>query len=76
MARCLTETGCLVVRDCRVNTADSETFLNMMERYFEQPTEVKLLDARPSCHYQVRAFTLLHLQTPTSLGEMDYYSIL
>lgn len=53
IARCLSETGCLVIRDFRVNTADNEAFLNMMERYFEQPTEVKLLDARPSCHYQV-----------------------
>ena len=54
MARCLSETGCLVIRDSRVDAADSEAFLNMMERYFEQPMEVKLLDARPSCHYQVR----------------------
>jgi len=53
MARCLAETGCLVIRDSRVDAADSEIFMNMMERYFEQPTEVKLLDARPSCHYQV-----------------------
>lgn len=33
--------------------SDQSTFLDMMERYFQQPTEVKLRDARPHLHYQV-----------------------
>lgn len=44
-----------MVRDSRVNSADNETFLNLMERYFEQPEEVKLADARPQFHYQVNS---------------------
>jgi hypothetical protein len=77
IARCLSETGCLVIRDFRVNTADNEAFLNMMERYFEQPTEVKLLDARPSCHYQVTAFNLPYLQKPplVTIRGTDYHRI-
>lgn len=53
MARCLRDTGCLVVRDTRVKSEDNETFLNLMEKYFEQPDDVKMADARPECHYQV-----------------------
>lgn len=53
MARCLSETGCLIVRDPRVGKAENETFLNLMEEYFDQPEEVKLRDARPELHYQV-----------------------
>ena len=58
MARCLSETGCLVIRDPRVGVSDNETFLNLMERYFEQPTEVKMRDARPALHYQARMLSL------------------
>ena len=53
MAKCLSETGCLIVRDPRVGQSDNETFLNLMESYFEQPEAVKLKDARPALHYQV-----------------------
>ena len=52
MARCLRDTGCLVIRDPRVNARDNQVFLDLMERYFEQPHEVKLQDARPAFHYQ------------------------
>ena len=58
MARCLAETGCLIVRDPRVGKSDNETFLNLMERYFEQPDKVKLQDARPALHYQVSPLLL------------------
>mmetsp|Transcript_22801 Transcript_22801/g.70519 ORF Transcript_22801/g.70519 Transcript_22801/m.70519 type:complete len:363 (+) Transcript_22801:269-1357(+) len=43
--------GCLVVKDPRVDDADNETFLDMMERYFEQSDGAT--DARPHLHYQV-----------------------
>lgn len=33
--------------------SDQSTFLDMMEGYFQQPTEAKLRDARPNLHYQV-----------------------
>ncbi len=34
-------TGVLVVRDPRVSSADNDTFLSMMQRYYSQPTEVR-----------------------------------
>jgi hypothetical protein len=39
--------------------SDQCTFLDMMERYFQQPTEVKLRDARPNLHYQVHGWLVL-----------------
>ena len=53
MAKCLSETGCLIIRDPRVGKCDNETFLDLMESYFEQADEVKMQDARPALHYQV-----------------------
>lgn len=53
VAESLHQTGCLVVRDPRVAVGDSNCFLDLMERYFCQATSVKLLDARPTLHYQV-----------------------
>lgn len=46
--------GAVLVRDPRVDASDSDTFLNLMERYFSQPREKKLVDARPHYFYQVR----------------------
>jgi hypothetical protein len=45
----------LVVRDPRVTLHHNERFLDMMERYFGQPADVKLHDARPEVSYQVGA---------------------
>lgn len=53
IASCFHRTGACIVRDPRVKPSDQSTFLDMMERYFQQPTEVKLRDARPHLHYQV-----------------------
>ena len=54
VASCLQQTGCLIVRDPRVGTEQSDCFLDMMERYFSQPTERKMPDVHPELHYQVR----------------------
>ena len=35
LANALHQFGCVVVKDPRVNDGENETFLNMMERYFE-----------------------------------------
>lgn len=43
--------GALAVRDPRVLFEDNETFLDMMERYFEGSDGVR--DARPDIYYQV-----------------------
>lgn len=52
VADCLHQTGCLIVKDPRVGVDDSETFLDMVARYFAQSFEAKLADCRPSLHYQ------------------------
>ena len=54
VAESLRRTGCCLVRDSRVQAADNERFLDMMERYFGQPWDTKLADTRPQLHYQVR----------------------
>ena len=53
VAQSLREYGAVLVRDPRVDEDDSTKFLNMMERYFSQPREVKMKDARPQFFYQV-----------------------
>ena len=58
VAKCLHRTGCCVVRDPRVGTADNECFLDMMERYFSQSGEAKMADCRPHLHYQVSCHPL------------------
>jgi hypothetical protein len=54
VAESLRSTGCVVVRDPRVAAADNARFLDMMERYFAQDAELKMAQARPELHYQVR----------------------
>lgn len=46
--------GAVLVRDPRVHPSDADTFLDMMERYFAQPRDKKMPDARPHLFYQVR----------------------
>ena len=53
MAECLRETSALVIRDPRCLQKHNDEFLDMMEKYFEQPTEVKMKHSRPELHYQV-----------------------
>ena len=53
VASCLQQTGCLIVRDPRVSSEQSDCFLDMMERYFSQLTALKMPDVHPELHYQV-----------------------
>jgi hypothetical protein len=53
LAACLRHSSALVVRDPRVDTADNEAFLSLLERYFSQPLEAKLADVRADLAYQV-----------------------
>lgn len=53
VAHSLMKTSCLVIRDPRVSEDDNNTFLNTLEKYFEQPDDVKMADARPKSHYQI-----------------------
>ncbi|EQC35117.1 hypothetical protein SDRG_07351 [Saprolegnia diclina VS20] len=51
VADCLHKYGVLVVRDPRATEANNNTFVDMMERYFEQTDFTQ--DARPELSYQV-----------------------
>jgi hypothetical protein len=52
----------------RTVCSDQSSFLDMMEQYFQQPTEVKLRDARPHLHYQVQYQASLALSSPLVRG--------
>lgn len=54
LANSLRVSGAVLVRDPRVKASDAANFVDMMERYFSQPREIKLKDARPHLFYQVR----------------------
>jgi len=54
-AEILMETSCLIIRDPRVTEQDNSNFLDMMERYFEQPLEEKMKDVHPELSYQLGA---------------------
>ena len=47
--------GIIIVRDGRVTETDNSTFLNTMEKYFQQTKEKKDKDIRPDLFYQVGA---------------------
>lgn len=46
--------GVAIVKDPRVTEVDNDSFLDMMEKYFEQPDEAKDADVRKEVHYQAR----------------------
>lgn len=60
VADALHKYGVAIVRDPRVDEKDNNTFLDMLERYFEQSDGVR--DARPEYHYQVGV-------TPSHIGK-------
>lgn len=47
--------GLLVIKDPRVDASENETFIDMMEKYYEQPYNEKAKDVRIQYHYQVGA---------------------
>jgi len=52
-AKLFSSMGALTLRDPRVNFEDNKIYLDMVEKYFDQSTELKLKDARPLLDYQV-----------------------
>ncbi|KAK6928691.1 Non-hem dioxygenase N-terminal domain [Dillenia turbinata] len=70
VSRTLRETGALLVKDPRCSVEDNDRFLDMMERYFEQPSELKRLQERPHLHYQV-GVTPEGVEVPRSLVDHD-----
>ncbi|RHZ77390.1 hypothetical protein Glove_180g71 [Diversispora epigaea] len=59
----LKEYGALIVKDSRVTEEDNYQFLNLMEDYYAQPTEIKLKDARPEIGHNV-GVTPEYTETP------------
>ena len=53
-----------MVRDPRTTEADSQRFLDMMERYFSQDVAAKMADVRPELHYQASS-------PPPALADMS-----
>ena len=55
VAKSLLETGIVLLKDPRVSGDAQTEFLDMMEDYFDQPTELKMPDVRKELHHQVGA---------------------
>jgi len=55
VAQTLRATSCLVLRDPRVAESENSNFIDMMEKYYEQPLEKKMKDVHPELHYQLGA---------------------
>eukprot|EP00761_Pharyngomonas_kirbyi_P013061 gb/GECH01013088.1/.p1 GENE.gb/GECH01013088.1/~~gb/GECH01013088.1/.p1 ORF type:complete len:344 (+),score=97.62 gb/GECH01013088.1/:1-1032(+) len=55
LVKSLVDTGIAIVKDPRVDHAENNTFIDMMEQYFNQSTEQKMKDVRQDLHYQVGA---------------------
>ncbi|XP_021912718.1 uncharacterized protein LOC110826389 isoform X2 [Carica papaya] len=70
VSRILRETGALLVKDPRCTVEDNDRFLDMMEKYFERPSEFKRLQERPNLHYQV-GVTPEGVEVPRSLVDED-----
>lgn len=70
VSRTLKETGALLIRDPRCSAEDNDRFLDMMEKYFEQPPEFKRLQERPHLHYQV-GVTPEGVEVPRSLVDEE-----
>ncbi|KAK9669806.1 hypothetical protein RND81_13G155500 [Saponaria officinalis] len=70
VSRTLKETGALLIRDPRCTVEDNDRFLDMMEKYFEQPLEFKSMQERPQLHYQV-GVTPEGVEVPRSLVDEE-----
>ncbi|XVF79590.1 hypothetical protein PTKIN_Ptkin15bG0001400 [Pterospermum kingtungense] len=70
VSRLLKETGALLVRDPRCSAEDNDRFIDMMEKYFEKPSDFKCLQERPYLHYQV-GVTPEGVEVPRSLVDEE-----
>jgi len=55
LAETLKKTSCLIIKDPRVTEADNNRFLDMMERYYRLPHDIKMKDVHPELSYQLGA---------------------
>ncbi|KAM7472477.1 hypothetical protein LguiA_010660 [Lonicera macranthoides] len=70
VSKTLTETGALLVKDPRCPAKDNDRFIDMMEKYFEQPDQFKRQQERPHLHYQV-GVTPEGVEVPRSLVDEE-----
>ncbi|KAM7476697.1 hypothetical protein LguiB_023940 [Lonicera macranthoides] len=70
VSKTLTETGALLVKDPRCPAQDNDRFIDMMEKYFEQPDQFKRQQERPHLHYQV-GVTPEGVEVPRSLVDEE-----
>jgi len=68
LAHTLMKTSCLIVKDSRVSQEASDSFLNMMEDYYNLPHEIKMKDVHPELKYQLGA-TPEFTELPRDHGE-------
>lgn len=65
----------MVIRDPRVTFDDNKRFIDELEKYFEQPADVKLVDARPELHYQV-GVTPEGVETPRCMTDPSCHTMI
>lgn len=53
IVRSLHTNGILIVKDPSINELQNNEFIDLMEKYYEQPYDLKILDSRPELSYQV-----------------------
>ncbi|KVI00642.1 Non-heme dioxygenase N-terminal domain-containing protein [Cynara cardunculus var. scolymus] len=66
VSRTLRETGALLIKDPRCSAQDNDRFIDMMEKYFEQPDDVKRHQERPHLHYQKKLQSLPKESQPST----------
>jgi len=70
VADMLKSTGCLVVRDPRVDHSENDRFLDMMEDYFSRSAGEKDRDSRPQLSFQV-GYTPEGTEVPRAVKDQE-----
>ena len=64
--------GILIVKDPRVSYEDNDSFMDMLEKYYEQDEKIKLKDSRPEYSYQA-GITPSYTELPRDHCEKIYH---
>ena len=75
VAESLKRSGALVVTDPRVDSRANSRFIDVMEAYFGQSSDVKMRDARPHLHYQV-GVTPEGIERPRCLNDQSIQGLI
>ena len=76
LVKCLEDTSCLLIKASSIfdNKANLQ-FIDMMERYFNQPNDVKSKDVRIQSNYQV-GYTPEFLENSRCIGDINCKQII